>query len=270
MGMKIIGCNGLLASGATVGATAQAQVSTTGVGVGSVTPAAKLHVAETVTTSPRGIMSSQHSTGTDGARFHMRKSRGTNATPTVIVTGDVLGRLVASGYDGTAYLEMGAIDIVSSGTIGTNRVPTEMRFLVATDAAPSVLTQRMVIDKAGNVGVGTANPATPLEVVGSIMISKTMGSTAYLSLFQAGVTDWLIANQATTGNLYFKPGGAKSIYWYYDAFNIGMALSAAGNVGIGTAAPTPALHLPPSSTARASLRVLAGAAPTSPPPKTAG
>ena len=43
-----------------------------------------------------------------------------------------------------------------------------------------------------------------------------------------------------------------------------MALSAAGNVGIGTTAPTAALHLPASSTARASLRILAGTAPTIP------
>ena len=37
-----------------------------------------------------------------------------------------------------------------------------------------------------------------------------------------------------------------------------------GNVGIGTTGPTAALHLPASSTARASLRIPAGTAPTSP------
>ena len=37
-----------------------------------------------------------------------------------------------------------------------------------------------------------------------------------------------------------------------------------GNVGIGTTSPTAALHLPISTTTRASLRIPAGTAPTAP------
>jgi hypothetical protein len=88
-------------------------------------------------------MSSQHNTGADGARFHLRKSGGTLANPTAVGTAWMIGRLVGAPYDGTAYLEMASIDFVTSGTIGTNRVPTSMIFSVATDASPSVLTERM-------------------------------------------------------------------------------------------------------------------------------
>src|SRR4051812_47597813 len=70
------------------------------------TPFTELEVDSTSASSPRGIMSAQFSTGTDGARLHFRKARGTRASPTTVVTGDNLGRLVGTGYDGTSYLEM--------------------------------------------------------------------------------------------------------------------------------------------------------------------
>ena len=120
------------------------------VGIGATTPATEFQVVSTSASSPRGIMSSQHTTDTQGARFHLRKARGTLASPTVIISGDMLGRLVASGYDGSNYLEMAGIDINCEGTIATTRVPTRISFWTATDATPSVLTERMRIDNAGN------------------------------------------------------------------------------------------------------------------------
>lgn len=112
-----------------------------GVSASAITPATELEVDSTSTSSPRGIMSAQFNTGTDGARLHMRKARGTRAAPTTVVTGDNLGRLVASGYDGSNYLEMGSIIFGSTGTIASTRVPTDIQFWTATDAAPSVLTE---------------------------------------------------------------------------------------------------------------------------------
>lgn len=129
------------------------------VGIGNTTPVTALHVSESSTSSPRGIMSSQHNTGTDGARFHLRKSRGTFVSPEVVVTGDTIGRLVCSGYDGSNYLEMGSIQFDSEGTIASTRVPTNLSFWTATNATPSVLTERMRISSAGMVGVGAAPSA---------------------------------------------------------------------------------------------------------------
>ena len=138
------------APGAIGGTTPAAGLFTTlGIGTGTTAPVTELQVVSTSTSSPRGSMSAQYSTGTDGARFHMRKARGTFASPTVIVSGDILGRLVASGYDGTNYLEMAGITIGTEGTIASTRVPTNIIFQTATDAAPSVLTTRLTIDSAG-------------------------------------------------------------------------------------------------------------------------
>lgn len=113
--------------------------------------AAELHIASDSTSSPRGIMSSQHNVGTDGAIFHGRKSRGTLVTPTVITTGDMLARFVGSGYDGSNYLEMAAIEFESAGTIASTRIATNIAFYTATNAATSVLTEALRITEAQNI-----------------------------------------------------------------------------------------------------------------------
>lgn len=134
-------------------------------GIGTPSPVTKLQVVDTITTSPRGIMSSQYNDGTDGARLHLRKGRGTLSAPSTVVSGDLLGRIVGSGYDGSSYLEMAAIDFYTSGTIASTRIPSEIRFNTATDAAPSVLTERVRINNAGNLGIGTASISARLHAL---------------------------------------------------------------------------------------------------------
>lgn len=133
------------------------------VGINVTTPVSALHVGTSLTSSPRGVMSAQYSTSTDGARFHMRKARGTEGAPVIIVTGDVLGKLVASGYDGAAYQEMGTISIQATGTIAAGRIPTQIVLATATDSAPSVLTDRWTIGASGSLvaaGAQTFGTAT--------------------------------------------------------------------------------------------------------------
>lgn len=155
------------------GATEALRVLDSGfTGVGTATPVTALQVSTVLTSSPRGIMSAQYNTGTDGARLHMRKARGTEGTPVIIVTGDNLGRLVASGYDGANYLEMASIIFTTEGTIALTRIPTNITFQTATNATPSVLTTAMSIDSTqsislvGNLtrsGTFTFNPGFTLK-----------------------------------------------------------------------------------------------------------
>lgn len=147
------------------------------VGIGVATPAAALHVGTSLTTSPRGIMSAQYSTGTDGARFHMRKARGTATAPTTVVTGDVLGKLVATGYDGSNYLEMASISMEATGTVAATRIPTRLVWATATNAAPSVLTDRLWLSAAGNLGVGTSSETGLTGVGGLVVASTTLGTS---------------------------------------------------------------------------------------------
>lgn len=194
---------GILASGATVGATAQAQIFTTGVGVGASPPAAMLGVrgADSLNTSFAGNI---------------------------------------------------------SGATGTG----------------------LVITNAGNVGIGTTGPAGLLQIATSgvmPLILNNIGPDTYMvgyggnsdsvpfisSINNTSPTSatygWGLFNRGTEGNLQiaYKSG---STTWN-PAITV---VRGTGNVGIGTTSPTAALHLPASSTARASLCIPAGAAPTIP------
>jgi len=139
------------------------------VGFGATAPPSgpMLAVASTVTTSPRGIASMQFNNGTEGARLGFFKARGTVASPTTVVSGDTLGRLMFRGYDGSNYLEMASIEAVTTGTIAATRIPTQLIFQTATNAAPSVLTTALTLDEtqkatfAGSIlGSGASNTFT--------------------------------------------------------------------------------------------------------------
>ena len=80
-------------------------------------------------------------------------SRGASGTPTIISASDSLGRIYFVGADGNDYQTIGAAIIARSyGTVGADRIPGELQFYTATNAAPSVLTQRFLIDNGGNFG----------------------------------------------------------------------------------------------------------------------
>jgi hypothetical protein len=132
-----------------------------GINLGSVAPPTMFTVGDTLNSTPRGLMSWQASTDANSAHFHLRKSRGTFAAPTVVVTADVMGRIVFSGYDGSAYNESAYIRSTVTGTVAANRVPSKMEFFTSTDAAPSVATVALTLnaDQSANF-VNTVNATT--------------------------------------------------------------------------------------------------------------
>lgn len=179
-----------------------------------------------LTTSPRGLMSSQYNSGTDGARLHLRKGRGTRSSPTVVVTGDNLGRLVASGYDGTNFLEMGSIIFGTEGTIGSTRVPTNIQFLTATDAAPSVLTEAMRVNAAQNIGIGTGSTiSAAVHITRNGALSTGNGPAMKLD------GTWITGGSATTTKPYvlIEPSGTTSTAW--STSGTGLGVNAASGFG---------------------------------------
>jgi hypothetical protein len=133
------------------------------------------YFVSTSASDPRGLMSAQYSTDATGARIHLRKGRGTEAAPTVVVTGDTLGRLRFSGYDGTNYLQMASVDAIATGTIAATRVPTYLAFSVATDAAPSVLTEVLRLTPTG-ITLGAPLLGAMTTSVTNIVTTSTDGS----------------------------------------------------------------------------------------------
>lgn len=90
-----------------------------------------------------------HATGalTTGSEIVYYKSRGTHASPTAVTSGDDIGSLryfgaVAAGE----YVEAAQIRVDLTGTVATTRAPGNISLNVATDAAPSVMTERILIE----------------------------------------------------------------------------------------------------------------------------
>lgn len=170
-----------------------------GVGLGSVTPPTMFTVGDTSSSSPRGLMSWQASADTNGARLGFRKNRGTFSAPTTIVSGDTVGRLVAWPYDGTGWLEMGSIAFESTGTIATNRTPTQIVFKTATDAAPSVLTTALTLnsDQTATHAKGVTISSGALTLTGA-----TSGTTTIQSPAIAGSATVTMPNASSTLPIY--------------------------------------------------------------------
>jgi len=100
------------------------------------------------------------------ARLDLSKSRGTTVgTNTTVTDGDDLGDIYFNGADGTNFIPAGLIRCEVDGTPGTNDMPGRLVFSTTADGAASP-TERMRINAAGNVGIGTTSPNGRLDVVG--------------------------------------------------------------------------------------------------------
>lgn len=129
---------------------------------------------------------------TTGPVLDFRKARGTVASPTVCTTGDDL--MSIRGYGCVAageWVQSAEIRMDIAGTIATTRGPGTITFLTATDAAPSVLTQAMIINADQTVTM-----ASTLTVQGATATIGVAGTTTG-NLRLAGVTSGYVELRAT-------------------------------------------------------------------------
>ncbi len=223
---------------------------------GSTTPPAgpKLVVASSQASSPRGILSAQFSSNTSGARVGFQKARGSVSTPTTVVTGDTLGRLMFRGYDGTSYLEMGSIEVASTGTIATSRVPTTIVFSTATDANPSVLTTALTI------GANQSSTFAGAIAASSTITQTSASATAFQTGPNGGTNPVLRVVNSTSSQADgisitgLAAGSGTTIQALTSGTNAGIAIIGAGtggltlNVGQTTSAATDFLINPTTKT----------------------
>ncbi len=174
------------------------------VGIGTNAPVAPLEI-QSLAASMRQTRYSD--TDIQSAGLTVQRSGGTTVGTDVIVQdGWRIANFNLRGYDGATYRTAASIQAFIDGVPGAGDMPGRLTFLTTTDGDSSA-TERMRIDNAGNVGIGTTSPNDALEVIGNVRISGSLNATSI----------------NTTGDAYFA--------------------TASGNVGIGTTEPDSDLHI---------------------------
>ena len=170
-------------------ATPQNVVFNTGgnVGIGTTAPAAPLHVVSTAT---QAAYVDVYSNALTGVSFSTRAARGTPANPSAVQTNDVIG-----GFTGKGYYGMPPTGTFSGGRgsliIRANEpwTPTAQSTYIQFNTAPlgqAFQTERMRIDNAGNVGIGTTAPSALLEVNGAAKIDGALTAAGQIQSTAGG------------------------------------------------------------------------------------
>jgi hypothetical protein len=132
--------------------------------------------------STRGLVLYQNQTGPQAAAAQFFKSRGTNASPTAVVTGDIVSAFTFRPYIGTAYVQ----DQSLFGASMTSTTGISQFFIAGTTA--SNYTPNLLIAENGNVTVGNLGtgtiitsltlPTSKLQVAGNAAIGFTTATAA--------------------------------------------------------------------------------------------
>lgn len=202
------------------------------VGIGTNDPAAKFNIVQE---SNADIFITEANTTGFGANWLQRRSRGSNASKTIVQSGDIIGGMIAAAYDGSAYRNAGRIAFNVDGTPGSSDMPGRIEFRTTPDGSATEQV-RMVIKNNGNVGIGTATPdASALLDVSStskgVLIPRM--SNTNMNAIGSPATGLLVWN-TTDSSLYGyrgTTGGWQTGARYYNPANKSFISYASGSGG---------------------------------------
>lgn len=178
-----------------------------------------------------GMSSSIHSDDAVASKLSLVKARGSDASPTAVSNGDILGSLQAGGHDGTDYNTVSAeINAVVSATPGTDDMPTELQFATAAEGS-FFGTTRMVIDENGMLGINNNDPNTRLFVTESentvATFNRTTDDGVLLDFEYNGVSEGNISVSGAT--ISYNPFTGAHYGVCDSVLNSGMVVSLNGN-----------------------------------------
>jgi hypothetical protein len=194
------------------------------VGVGTTSPAAKLHVQVGSGTTP---------TLNSSTRAVIQRNA---------FGGDDCGIALISGNNAStgAFIDFGDADDVDDGKI---HYATNNRFMAFHTAA----SEKVRIDSSGNVGIGTSSPSHKLDVVAGSGDNFPVEFNG-----DSGVSGFLYSDSGGAGMFNGSPvAGSEGIYLqsttgfasFYTNGSEQMRIDSSGNVGIGTTSPAVPFHV---------------------------
>ena len=182
------------------------------VGIGTTAPASTLHLFGTV--DPTMVLID--SVGSVASNVIGRRANGSVGSLTTVVANDNLLVLGGMGYDGTSYssnTSPAAVSLQAAETWGTTAHGTQI-VMLTTPNGSTTRAERIRIDNAGNVGVGTTAPLSKLHVSGIYA-----GNALAIFNETSGTNDILAASSSGTTRLKLAADGNLSAQKFTDIAN---------------------------------------------------
>jgi len=161
---------------------------------------------------------------------------------TSIIDGQVIGQVDFKSFDGSTNMTnvFGSIRTEAEGTLD-NGVNDGGKMVFSTFKQSTALVDQMVIDRDGNVGIGTTTPSRKFHVAGgtSNVTARvdTTNANPNFTLTTLNQQDWSMGiDYSDSGKLKFDTSTTVGA-------STKMTLNSSGNVGIGTTAPLSKLHV---------------------------
>ena len=181
------------------------------------------------------IIENDRVSSTNTSRTTFRKSRNGG----IITSGDILGELRFTGDDGSNNIESALIQVETTGTIGTDRIPSIIKFYTHPDFQTSIV-ERLRINEDGFVGINQTTPLALLHVTDTagivptkIIIESSSTGTSQLSLGDTADPDiGSIGYDNANDVMIFTTNGSEQVRINEDGF-----------VGINQTAPESLLHI---------------------------
>jgi len=236
-------------------------LSSGNVGIGNTAPGNQLEISKSADDANLELSAWSTTNAHSGAILFQKSSSDTinTAAVTAYVDGTVaderLGNIEARGVDTDSDIKVAAaIRFEQDADATDDSVPGRITFYTSDSDDSGSPTERVRIDDAGNVGIGTDAPAKLLHVnVADLSGFTPEGNTGLVLEANDHVRLEIASPNDKYGTIYFSDQDGRGGQIDYDHANnkmflgttasYDMTIDAAGNVGIGTASPDGILEI---------------------------
>lgn len=151
---------------------------------------------------------------------------------TTVTANDMVGKIqfYAADTSSTTNFIVADIEAQATNTVATDINPGRLLFRTTSATVAATPTERMRIDEAGNVGIGTTTPQTTLDINGGMRTAAVSQSAAY-QLLVTDSTVYVTTGVTVAMAITLPAASANTIGMYFFVYKV--------DAGVGTVAITP-------------------------------